>query len=85
MLRDLLAAPAVARLKGVHQGGASYLVKERRDLSLLHARAITPTEMMAFVKALGVQNGRLSVRGLPEAVWFVQQYHRESRTCSWAR
>jgi HD superfamily phosphohydrolase len=182
VVRDLLAAPAVARLKGVHQGGASYLVKERRDLSrydhsvgvmlglralgtsldeqvagllhdishtafshvvdrallnegddfhehaldrwvrgteipgllgrhgydwsrmmdgdrwplleqaapdlcmdrvdytlrdLLHAGKITSSRVTTFVAALGVHNGRLTVRKMPEAVWFAEQYHRE--------
>lgn len=32
-LLDLLASPAVQRLKGIHQAGASYLVRSGRDVS----------------------------------------------------
>jgi HD superfamily phosphohydrolase len=49
LLQGLLGADAVVRLNGVHQAGASYLVRPRRDLAR-HAHAVG---VMLLVRLLG--------------------------------
>jgi len=44
---------------------------------LFHAGKITSSQVTTFIAAMGVHNSSLTMRRTPEALWFVEQYHRK--------